>query len=212
MQSKIREELPPLPRRWQSLPIDERGYPVPFFVAYRDGKPDHRVADPQKKFQCVAKNLCWLCGQRLGGYLAFVIGPMCTITRATSEPAQHYECSNYAVRSCPHLTRPEAQRREAGLEHSVSPGGIMLRQNPGVMAIWVSRMYAPHREKGLFRLYGPIRVEWWKEGRRATHQEVMSAFEASCPILREYAEKDGMEAVYEYERMLSIAKRYIPPV
>lgn len=40
MTTSLRADLPPLPPRMQRLPVDERGYPVSFFVAWPDGKPD----------------------------------------------------------------------------------------------------------------------------------------------------------------------------
>ena len=40
--------LPPMPSRIAALPVDERGYPVPWFVAWIDGKPEFRCADPAK--------------------------------------------------------------------------------------------------------------------------------------------------------------------
>ena len=44
--TEIRPGLPPLTGHLTRLPIDERGFPVPYFVAIVDGKPDHRIIDP----------------------------------------------------------------------------------------------------------------------------------------------------------------------
>lgn len=44
----LRPGLPPQPPKMQHLPVDERGFPAPYFVAWIDGKPDHRVVDPEK--------------------------------------------------------------------------------------------------------------------------------------------------------------------
>jgi hypothetical protein len=79
----IRSSLPPMPLRMTALPIDERGYPVPYFVAWVDGKPDHRIADASKMPGAINSGLCWLCGQKLGAFKYFVIGPMCSITRTS---------------------------------------------------------------------------------------------------------------------------------
>jgi len=35
----LRESLPSLPLAMRGLPRDHRGYPVPWFVAWVDGKP-----------------------------------------------------------------------------------------------------------------------------------------------------------------------------
>ena len=42
---KLRAELEALPARLHFLPVDERGYPVPWFVAWRDGKPEFRAME-----------------------------------------------------------------------------------------------------------------------------------------------------------------------
>src|SRR6266403_923711 len=103
-----------MPARMRALPVDHRGFPVPYFVGWVDGVPDHRTADPKKMKRCVEEGRCWLCGEPLGKWLACVIGPMCAINRNTSEPASHKDCALYAVKACPFLTRPYARRREAG--------------------------------------------------------------------------------------------------
>lgn len=131
----------PLPIRMKRLYVDDRGFPVPFFVGYPDGKhPDHRTVDPLKLAQCIRGKLCWLCGQRLGDLLTCVIGPMCAVNRNTSESPSHRSCALYAVKTCPFLTRPHAHRREAGLPEDISqPGGIAIDRNPGVALVWVTR-------------------------------------------------------------------------
>src|SRR5262245_54450039 len=130
--SKLRSDLPPVPRRMQKLPLDHRGYPVPWFVAFIDGKPDFRVVREPGIPLAHNKDLCWLCGERRGKWLAFVVGPMCGINRVTAEPPSHYECAEFAIKACPFLTRPMAVRRERDLpEHDDAPG-IMLARNPGV--------------------------------------------------------------------------------
>jgi len=72
---KLRAELEALPARLHFLPVDERGYPVPWFVAWRDGKPEFRAMDGEKWVRAVAQRLCWVCGEQLGNWLTFVIGP-----------------------------------------------------------------------------------------------------------------------------------------
>jgi hypothetical protein len=44
----LKPTLESLPVRLQGLPIDERGYPVPWFVAWENGKPEFRAMDPLK--------------------------------------------------------------------------------------------------------------------------------------------------------------------
>ena len=47
--SHYRSDLPPLPAELSHLPLDERGYPLPWFVATVKGRPDPRVADGFKR-------------------------------------------------------------------------------------------------------------------------------------------------------------------
>lgn len=58
----MRPELEKLPERMRNLPVDGRGYPVPFFVAWKDGKPEFRAMDNLKFFDCMNRRLCWVCG------------------------------------------------------------------------------------------------------------------------------------------------------
>ena len=197
MTNQLREGLPPLPPKMAHLHIDERGFPVPYFVQWIDGKPDHRIIDPAKKVKCVKYNQCWLCGQPLGKYLAFVIGPMCAVNRVNSEPPSHVDCARYAVRACPFLSKPHMHRRETGMpENAIEPAGMHLAHNPGAMALWVTTSYKPIRVEGgeLYDLGPLVDVTWWHEGREATREEAMAALEKGLPVLRALAEEDGSGA------------------
>src|SRR5437764_29347 len=105
--SVLHPNLPALPSRLKLLPVDERGFPVPWFVAWIDGKPDFRVVDQRKMAIAVSEKRCWVCGDFLGRYMAFVIGPMCAVNRVSSEPPSHRECAEFSVRACPFLTKPK---------------------------------------------------------------------------------------------------------
>jgi len=213
MTNTLRLGLPPLTPRIAALPIDERGYPVPFFVAWVDGKPDHRIADPAKKALALRRHLCWVCGQLLGVHLAFAIGPMCTVNRLTSEPPAHRECAEWSVCACPFLSRPKAHRRETGLPDDVQdPGGIMLDRNPGVTAIWMTRRFEPFKADGgvLFRLDAPSEVSWYTEGRPATREEVLEALYRGLPALEEMAVAQGVEARAQLNKAVAAAQRWVP--
>jgi hypothetical protein len=195
--------LPKPPARIARLPRDHRGFPTPFFVTWFDtdgkrtrdghGRPDFRVIDPDKIFRCYRKDLCWICGERLGVNKAFVIGPMCAINRTTQEPPSHYECAQYAVRACPFLSFPNRKRDERGVEHlKGNVSGIMLARNPGVSLIWVTKTYQPFRAHAgndgvLFRVGDPQHVEWWRETRRATRDEVRASIDSGLPALLAHA-------------------------
>src|ERR1700722_8284381 len=101
-----------MPDRFKGLQISDEGYPIPYFVGWVDGKPDFRLADPEKLAVCYRHRRCWLCGEPLGKFLAFVIGPMCAINRNTAEPPSHYDCALYACIACPFLSQPKMRRNE----------------------------------------------------------------------------------------------------
>jgi len=200
MTNPLRDGLPELPPKMRGLPIDERGYPVPFFVAIIDGKPDHRVADPRAQKACVEHNRCWICGGPLGRFRAFVIGPMCMVTETSGEPPSHLECAEYAVKACPFLARPKAKRREAGMpENLQAPAGVFIQRNPTAAGIWVTVTGGPFRAQlgkpgVLFDIGTPHAVQWYFEGGPATRAQVEASIdsgrvelEKQCGTKAEYA-------------------------
>lgn len=183
---KLRPELETLPERMRDLPLDDRGFPTPWFVAWVDGKPEFRAMDKSKWSLAIREKLCWVCGKELGQYRAFVIGPMCAITRTTTEPPCHRECAQWSARNCPFLARPHAVRREAGMEEGKSLGGIAIKRNPGVAVIWITKSFKLFRDGAggtLISVGDPERVEWWSQGRPATREEVEHSIETGLPIL-----------------------------
>lgn len=209
----LRQGLPELPLRMRALPRDDRGYPVPFFVAWIDGKPDFRVADQAKLGACHNERRCWLCGEKLGRYMAFVIGPMCAVNRISAEPPSHIECARFAAQACPFLARPKALRRATGLpEDKIEPAGVMLPRNPGVALVWVTRKYSLVRTRNgvLFEVGNPEQTFWYAEGRLASRAEVMESMQTGLPSLYEVAHAEGEQAVMELDTQVARATRLFP--
>lgn len=214
------EELNPavidIPVRWRKLPVF-RGFPVPFFVDYlENGEPEFRATDPRKFKRCYRERLCWICGEPLGTFLAFVIGPMCAVNRITSELPNHRECAEWAAKVCPFLARPKAHYRPGLPEGFKEPAGVCLDRNPGVAMIWVTRSYSLFRaEKGnagyLVNLGEPEEVLAFCEGRKATREEIMHSIDTGLPILREASEKAGEpdEARAELDRRYEETKQLV---
>jgi hypothetical protein len=195
------------------LKFDERGYPVPWFVAWINGKPDFRVIAPGKVMTAHERGLCWLCGKPRGHDSAFVIGPMCVINRVSSEPPSHLACAEFAVRVCPFLTRPSMQRnmRPLPTDSMKAPGNMILR-NPGCTAIWVTRGYSlmQLQDGTLFELHEPIQIYWYAEGRTATRKEILASIENGMPDLERAAAADGAAGKRELDRMVERAAKLIP--
>jgi hypothetical protein len=216
-------KLPSPPVRIARLPKDHRGYPVPWFVAwFLDGrevgprvagaKSDFRILGSGKRELAVRKRLCWICGEPLGVHQVFAIGPMCAVNRTTMEPPGHRACMEYSATACPFLTVPARRRDERGLdeiEHSVA--GVMIKRNPGAIALWESA-YRPFKvDNGwLIRLSEPQRVDWWTQGRHATRAEIEAALEAGYPELMNVAKDEGPEAVAALTILREDANRLLP--
>lgn len=223
----LRPELEPLPALMAQLPIDARGYPVPAFVEWIDGKPDFRVMSRKHWLTCVTRKLCWVCGRphnvgRLGfrTTLAFLIGPMCVVNRTTSEPPGHPICAEWSARNCPFMARPHAVRREDAftkpLEQHVA--GEMIKRNPGVGCVWYCDRYDVMPDgagKFLLRIGDAVqRPTWWCEGRPATRVEVEASITSGVPLLEATLDREpparralGLD---ELQRMLALARVWLP--
>lgn len=217
MNTPLRAGLPPLPERMIALPIDPRGYPIPWFVeTLPDGSRDFRIASSSKRVRAVRDRLCWLCGQKLGRYQAFVIGPMCAVNRNTSEPPCHLECAEFAVQACPFLMLPKAQYREANLPGPVRLHTGSLPGNPGAACIWITSDYKPYRVPGgaqqdwLIRIGDPVKVLWYAEGKPATREQIMESFDARLPLLRQVAAEEGPDAEAALAAQVELTMALLP--
>jgi len=228
----LHPNLPAVPVRMQKLPVDDRGFPVPWFVQWfhPDGspcealpnpkvdRPDFRVVDSRKRVIAIKEKLCWVCGEPLGRNMAFVIGPMCAINRISSEPPSHWACATFSAMGCPFLTKPKVARRENDLSGLVrQPDGIGLTRNPGVALVWISRSYrvVPATREGkdggyLIQVGDPEEVFWYCEGRPATRAEVLASIEGGLPLLMEVAAAEGPEAVRDCQKSLADVAPLLP--
>lgn len=193
----LRPELElPLPHDMATLPVD-RGYPVPWFVAWLpDGTPEFRAIDRKKWARAVNRKdpRCWVCGgpfrTRLGFLhtFAFTIGPMCAINRISAEPPSHIACAEWSARNCPFLSRPHAKRREGeGLGLFEGVAGHAITRNPGVSLVWKCTRYTIFNDgegKPLIEVGTLTQLPtWWAEGRPATRAEILASIESGLPLL-----------------------------
>jgi hypothetical protein len=212
LMSRLRPELEPLPPRMHLLPIDSRGYPVPWFVQWLDAHgsrvewhtpgavPEFRLMDQQKWVRAVNEARCWVCGDVLDVYKTFVLGPMCGLNRTTSEPACHRECAQWSARNCPFLSRPQMVRRDNdGLMARTidNVAGEPITRNPGVTLLWTTKRFTIWRDdKGapLITVGDPTAIEWFAEGRPATRAEVEASVAGGYPFLERLAvDQDARE-------------------
>lgn len=188
--------LPKFPERIARLPVDSRGYPVPWFVEWIDGKPQFPIISEGKRVRAIQKRLCWICGENLGAYLSFVIGPMCMLNRTSAEPPSHLECASFAVLACPFLINPKAKRIENEHTKNGVDVGVAIKRNPGVSVIWNTKKYSlfnAGQSGWLIDIGEPQHVSCWKEGRSATINELRLSIESGLPELYKLASEDGSE-------------------
>jgi hypothetical protein len=206
----------PVPARIARLPRDKHDRPLPWFVvAGQDGQPDFRLSSTAKVHEALRFHLCWVCGQTLGTWQAFLIGPMCAVNRTTAEPPSHRDCATYSAQVCPFLAIPGMRRRDTGLPDDKTVPGEMLARNPGVCVLWVVRgrrwVLFPDGKGGmLFDVGDPADVEWWAQGRAATREEVLASIDGGMPFLQEQADAEGPDALAELVRMRDRALTYAP--
>lgn len=211
--------FPDLPARMRALPLDKRGYPVPWFVPWADdGQPIFPAMDAHKRNRAWAKRLCWVCGGKIGRVQAFVIGPMCAVNHTSAEPPCHLECARFSARNCPFLTRPQMKR--VGSEYKgqalcKSGAGVMLERNPGVTLVWLTlraSVFPDGRGHYLFDIGKPHAVEWYAHGREATRAEVLESISTGLPLLEEAvaADPDPQGARAEFDKRVAAAMQLVP--
>lgn len=170
----------PIPNRMARLPRDRRGYPIPFTV-YRDdtGAPHFTINDEAKRAECLAKDLCPICGQRLNGARWFIGGPGSAFALGGTyiDPPVHRACMRYSLQVCPYLAAPRYGKRiDTGRlrpqDHVTSPIFLDPTIDPQRPAMFVAVLTTGqdlHRN-GLQTYVTPhrpyLRVEYWLHGQQ----------------------------------------------
>lgn len=123
----------PIPSELAHLKRDKRGYPIPFFVTYKNGEPQFQIVSVEKVITCVDKKICPICGKKLykdGSYV--VSGPMGLHNRITSDAPMHRVCAEFSIKACPHLYYEKAKRRAINEETAATllPNDHMAQEKP----------------------------------------------------------------------------------
>jgi hypothetical protein len=165
----------PIPSFLRHLPVNSRGWPVPFFAL--DPENLARI-DNAKLRRAVVERRCWICGHKLRRQVWFVLGPAQVATRRYREPPVHAGCARFAVTVCPFLTHPDYRRQTATdvqLPHAVV--------NPGCFALWRTDLWllAEHGQLAVGDPTAPVR--WVSCGGPASHAQVLAAFDPYRPLL-----------------------------
>jgi hypothetical protein len=212
--ASVAKLFPEMPFRIRCLPVSDEGYPVPWFVSKVDGKWNFVGIEGWKIKEAHKRGICWVCGDRLGAYKSFPIGPMCAINRVTSEPPSHLLCANFSVKACPFLSRPKMVRNYKTMpeDQRGEVPGFSLDRNPGVVLVWTTRSYQLVKVPNgvLFSLGDPTSLSWWSQGRPATRAEIDHSIAGGMPALRELAEAEGPDAVAELAVRIKAAESLMP--
>lgn len=206
--SSSKSRFASLPARMRHLAIDARGFPVPKFVKIIDGEPDFRVIDDVHFIAAIRKRRCWICGEPLGSWQAWVIGPMCAINRVNSEPPCHRECAIFAATHCPFLAQPMARRRARDLPaETIEAAGLHIKRNPGVCAVWITRARELETfiagNGVLFHIPSPYEVLWFANGRKAERSEIETSISTGLPLLQAEARRQGADGLLALNRVIA---------
>lgn len=145
----------PIPNLMKDLPVDDRGYPIPFFTPIVNGKPDFRYQDAKKRTICLERGICAVCGKKLypKSYW-FLGGPLGLANKVSSDSACHEDCARYSLNVCPHLLYHKAERRTSESE-STNPN--MMRHKPENMFLIKADKYGTFISKGhLYITFRPV--------------------------------------------------------
>lgn len=210
------DELTPLPPRIQKLATDERGYPVPWFVDWVDGRPEWNAISPRKWARAICEKCCWVCGRPFGTHLDFVIEPICGITRSASEIPCHRDCARWSIVNFSLLLQSPLPRRRDALPPEIQTvSGILLRRNPGVMLEWTCRDYLVTQNglrNYLIDLGKPSSLDFWLDRRRAEPAEIKISIQAGLLALQQTAQaSNGMLNLQQsFDYFCKLVLRYRP--
>lgn len=102
-----------IPKELAHLKIDSRGYPIPYFVSYINGKPEFRFLDGARLDMILERKVCHICGKKLPtDFFYFIAGPFGLLNKISTDAPMHRLCAEFSIFACPHLYRQKAERRD----------------------------------------------------------------------------------------------------
>lgn len=207
-----------MPKNLRRRPV-WNGVVVPYFVSwfidgkacderYPGAKPDFRVIDMRRAAICRQRNVCWICGKQLGQHRWFIFGPSSALSRTAVEPPSHRDCAMYATKVCPYLASTTAvHRRDKLPEHKVLLD--VENEHPGVVVLWSTKDYDlipldPSNGVFYYQPHEPDIVEFWREGRKATREEIVQAVDRA--IDKNKLRRDEVDIAWRINDLL----RWVP--
>lgn len=115
-----------IPPELSHLELDERGYPIPYFVGKINGKFNFKYQDRKKRDSCIQFRWCPICAKRLDKEFSYVItGPRGLKNKVVSDAPMHLLCAEFTLKTCPHIHFEKAERKEEPVA-----GSYILRDKP----------------------------------------------------------------------------------
>lgn len=145
------------------LPVDSRGYPVPYFIIVKDGVPNFKFVDNDKRKDAFDRKICGICGKKLDKKeFWFVGGPLMLKNRVATDIHMHGKCAKASLSLCPYLHHQKADRVSTGDEPGVIKTPHIVPDKPSIVYL----VMADHVEwirhsEGLYK-FRPVRAHEYK--------------------------------------------------
>lgn len=171
----------PIPKRMENLPIDIRGFPIPYTVHIDPaGKTDFSKIDVEKHAKCIIDKTCTICGQSLGTDMWFVAGWKVALNPngAFVDGALHKQCGVYALKVCPYLAVPSYVKQSVNEIPDNAKGVLMLKGKSTMWALLKVAGYNIRIVNDVSVVYMPYRpfvdIEFWNEGVQLSQSQAKS--------------------------------------
>lgn len=92
-----------VPDRVKGLPLFRGMHVGVMFHVEQDGTPDFKVLDAARRLNCLAMQLCGICGRQLSLAKSFFLGTKSVVHGVSFDPGMHHECAQYSRAVCPYL-------------------------------------------------------------------------------------------------------------
>ena len=158
--------LKSMPARIAKLPRDVRGLPITFVtLVNKDGIPDFKVVDLDKRQQAMTKRLCGICGEQLEYWMAFIGGPISCGNRFFFDPPMHIECAEYSKLVCPYLLNPKfvSSPLIEAPEFTITVDKSSIAGRPEKMGILITKGYDIVQQRGqdYFHARAAKEIRWF---------------------------------------------------
>ena len=129
-----------IPAFLNHLKVDNRGYPIPYFVPIVEGIPNFMYMDHKKLELAIDGHLCHVCGKKLHkDYHYFISGIKGMTNQVSSDAAMHRECAEFALKVCPHMFYKKAERKAE--EPSIGFASPHVKEKPEELFLIKSGKY-----------------------------------------------------------------------